>query len=243
MADQIIILRSSSYERQMTQIENYVLKHMVTAKFAGRHLEFLPCSAMAALATVGNIGAVVEQDPELLKRYFPSHSVNFFTNRIAKEAKRMFIVAAAERLGMDFLRILMREHLTADEYLPLPHGFRIRDENNVFWDDKGLDGFLEAQRMVCAPVFNAWKCDQNAAFADALPIVEAKKMESEDEEIWQVRFHKDHLFGFPEGQIWEKKWFILKMFEDLEEARKDSRWEKKMFGFTCEDTYYLVGLR
>ena len=224
------------------QIQNYFMEHTVSSDFAGQEIEFLPHSAMAALTTTANIEAVVNQDRDLNTIHFPSHSRTYLSNRIATEAKRMFIVTVSERLGMNFLRVLLRENRSTDEHLPLQYGFRIRDEKNVFWDGNDVERFLDAQQMVCAPTFKRGRFDQKAAFRAALPIVEATRIGgSTGEDIWRVRFHGEHLDGWAGDQDLDWRWFTVKMFRDWEEARKDKRWTKKVFGFTCEEIYHLVG--
>ena len=105
-----------------------------------------------------------------------------------------------------------------------------------------MERFLDAQQMFCAPTFKSRRFDQKAAFRAALPIVEAKKMEgSWDEDILRVRFHGRHLDGWAGDQDLEARWFTVKMFRDWEQTSKDKRWAKRVFGFTCEKTYHLVG--
>ncbi|CAE7192675.1 hypothetical protein PTNB73_09469 [Pyrenophora teres f. teres] len=242
MAQPLTILNTSSHSLQLMQIQSYIIENIVSSRFDGERIEFLPRSAIAALTTETNIEAVVNQDPDLKTLHFPSHSRAFLSNRIANEAKRMFIIVVSERLGMDFLRVLLRETHSTDANLPLPYAFRIHDENNNFWDDGDVERFLDAQPMVCAPIFRAGRFDQKAPFRASLPIVKAEKMVGHgDEEVWHVRFHGEHLAGGGGGQDLEQRWFTMKLFEDKDEAKEDRMWAKGVFGFTCEYTYYLVG--
>ncbi|KAI2485809.1 hypothetical protein Ptr902_04749 [Pyrenophora tritici-repentis] len=240
MAQPLTILNTSSHSLQLMQIQSYIIENTVTSKFNGHGIEFIPRSAIYALTTKTNIEAVVNQDPDLKTIYFPAHSKAFFSNRVFNEAKRMFIMVMTLRLGMDFLRIALRQSHSGDNHLPLSYAFRIHDENNVFWDDGDVVRFLDAQEMVCAPTFRARQFGQKAAFRSSLPIVQADKMEGPgDEVVWRVRFHQDSFIGGGWGQDMEQTWFTVKMFESENEAFEDIMWARGMFGFTCEYVYYL----
>jgi hypothetical protein len=78
----------------------------------GGEINFLPISAINSLATRENIEAVIKQDPGLRTIHFSDYSRYFFSNRVYKYAPRMFVVVMLGRLGMNFLRVLMREPRT-----------------------------------------------------------------------------------------------------------------------------------
>jgi hypothetical protein len=233
---------------QYSLIQNFLLRNTITCTIFGEENAFLPISAIHSLATRANIEAVIHQDPGLGAIRFPNHSRSYFSDQVYKYAKELFVVAMSEKLGMDFLRILMREPHTVDKSLPLNMALRIRDENNVPWPDADTNRFLGAQRLVCAPRFTMGLYKQVAPFRSGLPIVQARRVSVRkvgEREAYEVRFHDEYLRPSKSAEPGEDgvvgRGFVMRRFAEMGEAIKDQSFEKAVFGFTCEGMYYLVG--
>jgi hypothetical protein len=104
---------------------------------------------------------------------------------------------------------------------------------------------LEAQKLVCAPVYIFGDYIQIAHFRSSLPITEAtlRGGESAYHQTFDVRFHDEHLRRTSSTNVsvgMDDRKFVMTIFATLEEAAKHQRWVKRVFGFICEDKYYLV---
>jgi hypothetical protein len=233
---------------QYILIRRLIQQSTITCTIFGEENSFIPISVVNALATRANIEAMVQRDPGLRAMYFPEHSRSFFINHIYKYAKGLFLVAVAERLGMNFLRVLMRGKNTVDRNLPLDMHLRIRDGKNEFWPDEDVKRFLGIQNLVCAPRFYMNSYKQVAGCRSGLPIVEARRVagrDDEEREVYEVRFHDEHLRPSKSAEPGEEwvlgKRFLMRCFAERGEATRDPSFEEAVFGFSCQGMYYLVG--
>ena len=151
---------------------------------------------------------------------------------------------------MDFLRVLLREGNAGDNNLPFANTLRIRNENNEFWPEAHVEAFLAAQKIVLVPVFMLGEFAQSAPCRAGLPIVEAKKAKTEwrdgsgRAEIWEVKFHAEHLrvprWAKKREEELEGRKFLVRAFQKLDQAVMHRDYGKRVFGFSCEKMYYLV---
>ena len=145
MSSTIDILPKDNAAEQHRQCEAYISTHVKGCRLGDTKVAFLPASAIANLASLPNISSFCVQDPAFAAIHFPTHSCEFFAERVRKEARRCFIGTVYQELSMEFLKQLMK--VNCDNHLP------IDKRNNIDEDFKGdLKSFMETQDMVCAPV-------------------------------------------------------------------------------------------
>jgi hypothetical protein len=146
---------------------------------------------------------------------------------------------------MGFLDILMRGGKVADEHLPLPDNTIPTDDKDNIQPIADTRKFLEAQKLVCAPVFTIGVSDpgQTVRFPSLIPIVSASLRA--DGEMYHVEIHLEHLKhqqSAPGAGIWDTE-FIVKGFKDLtltKLTRDVQKFHESNFGFASKDKYYLV---
>jgi hypothetical protein len=166
--------------------------------------------------------------------------------RVHKESRKIFVATVSRELGMNFLRVLMRGGKVADEHLPLPDYTARTDYDNEIWRATDTRMFLEAQKLVCAPVFTFDEYTRIVDFASSLPITETTLpgVGIAYPQTFEVRFHNEHLRQTSSTEVgvgMEGRKFAMTVFMTPEEAAKDPRWLKRLLGFFCENKYYLVG--
>ena len=149
---------------------------------------------------------------------------------------------------MLFLRDLLRGKRAVDEYLPLKMKTRVRDENDVSWPDVDTRGFLNRQKLVCAPIFNMGSYKQMVGRQFGLPIVEARRVagrEDEEREIYEVKFHDEYLKPSESAEPGEElllgRMFLMRRFANRGEATRDNSFDNAVFGFSYKGMYHLVG--
>lgn len=149
---------------------------------------------------------------------------------------------------MLFLRDLLRGKRAVDEYLPLDMNTRVRDENDVSWSDVDTQGFLNKQKLVCAPSFVMGSYNHSVGRQFGLPIVEARRVagrEDEEREVYEVKFHDEYLKPSESAEPGEElllgRMFLMRRFANRGEATRDNSFDNAVFGFSYKGMYHLVG--
>jgi hypothetical protein len=173
---------------------------------------------------------------------FPNHAKDSYITRIFNKSRKIFAAAVSEGLSMNFVQVLMRGGKFGDENLPLPNDTKPRDENNKVWPNADTQKFLEAQKLVCAPLLTISEFDQRVNLPCSIPIVEAKLRQ--DGESYDVQFYHEYLrqdISSEPGFGIDSYKFVLKIFGSHGEAQQNRVLDRMgIFGFTCEGMYYLV---
>ncbi|KAF1939753.1 hypothetical protein EJ02DRAFT_513610 [Clathrospora elynae] len=227
----LLPIYSYSPSQQLTQCTTYIESHTNHCVFAGQNLACLPTSTMIALATSQSIQALVTKDPGLdALAHFPAHSRDFLSKRILKGTKRLVVATISQGSDMKFLHNVLRDGTSVDARLPLPHTLRVGDENDEIWSLAVTHGFLEAQRLVCAPVFTIGEYGQVALF---FSVVAACNGDADLSGRWWGSYN------VPGVETRGKK-FMMRVGDGSEIARRDKAWGTSSFGFTCERKDYLT---
>jgi hypothetical protein len=230
--------------------QKYIRANSIKYSLGDLNISFLPESAINTLAIRSNIKAMVIRDPDLQQlAHFPDDSEEFLAARIFKESKKIFVAAEPEGLSMGFLNVLMRGGKVADEHLPLSDNTTPSDDKDKIWPIADTRKFLEAQKLVCAPVFTIGVGDpaQTVKFPSSTPIVSASLRADDDAdgEMYDVEFHPEHLkhqHSAPDVGIGDRK-FVTKVFKDLtltKPTRNVQKFHESEFGSASEFKYYMV---
>jgi hypothetical protein len=175
------------------------------------------------------------QDPGLAALKWPSHSREFFAEKVFRHGKKCFALTVYAELGMPFLIKLM--NTGNDKYLPITDLSVIAPEYH-----EHLDIFTNSQAAVCAPILTIGVFEQKAQFKRSLPLVEVKLHRAHRSgNVYDVTFHHEHLrllVSILSRYTGSTRW-KMKVFRDMEAARLHLFWEEGKFGFWCEEEYYL----
>ncbi|KAH7094621.1 hypothetical protein FB567DRAFT_543052 [Paraphoma chrysanthemicola] len=149
----IAISPSATSELQLQQIDTYILSQARRSTFDGTDICFLPPSTINNLATLTNIQTICIQDPGLAAMRWPSHSREFFADKVFKHGKKCFVLTTFAELGMVFLIKLLK--IADDRHLPITDLSVIVPEHRA-----DLEIFTNNQAAVCAPILTVGIFDQ-----------------------------------------------------------------------------------
>lgn len=217
---------SSSPAEQRQQAYNHIHNNLQRFTFKDTNYAFVPLTIMQDMATYANIHAVCTNDVRLSKEYFPSHSRDFFANRMRKDAPRCFAAVMYAKESMYFLRQLT--NFAADEQLPTnTDSAKIEPELQ-----SALSKFGELQPVFFAPVL---KVGNYAQAVITLPCVEVEETGKEEKGkvVYRVEFCEGHVEG---GKGRE---YFMVGFGERKKAEEDVLWQRSKLGFRWGEEYFL----
>jgi hypothetical protein len=177
----LIVTKDMADWMQRGICQKYIRTNTVECSLGDINISFLPESAISALTTYSNIIAMVYQDTHIQQvANFPNHAKDSYITRIFNKSRKLFVAAVSEGLSMNFVRVLMRGGKFGNENLSFANDTKPRDEYNKVWPKEDTQKFLEAQKLVCAPLLTISEFDQLVAFRSSILIVEAKLRQDGD---------------------------------------------------------------
>jgi hypothetical protein len=112
---------------------------------------------------------------------------------------RLMLRFLSKRLGMHFLRVLMRELHSVNEELRLHMALIIRDEDGMSRLDTATNWFIKMQELVCVPLLTWWctwvymNCGFLVQYTDHRSQEGTRKEGKWGMEVFEVIFQGEHL--------------------------------------------------